>query len=257
MTTAHANGHSSEIVEASSIHTSTELAPSGLFGTDDPVRVIQKSTEIADALKDVITQRGLYSNIQGKAFVQVEGWRLLGAMVGVTASVTEMQRVDNGFQAAAEAHGPDGRLVGRAYGLCTREERRWAKADDTAIMGMASTRATSRALRGPLGFIVSLAGYEATGAEEMPAPAVEVPAEVVQPAAPAVMLSAEQAKILTELVKNSGQIAKLNLAVSHVTGAQCGDCSTPAKAIKVLQGLTTEQGDRIAAWAASKSEVAA
>lgn len=56
-----------------------------------------------------------------------------------------------------------------------RDERTWKDRDDYALRSMAQTRATSKALRGPLGFIVTLAGFEATPSEEMPAdsPAVD------------------------------------------------------------------------------------
>ena len=44
----------------------------------------------------------------------------------------------------------------------------WAKADDYAIRSMAQTRATSKALRMPLGFVMELAGFDATPADEIP-----------------------------------------------------------------------------------------
>ncbi len=47
-----------------------------LFNTDDPVEVIQKATRIADALKDVIMQRGLVSKIGAKEYPQVEAWQV-------------------------------------------------------------------------------------------------------------------------------------------------------------------------------------
>ena len=48
-----------------------------------------------------------------------------------------------------------------------RSEKSWAGRDDFALRSMAQTRATSKALRMPLGFVVTLAGYLATPAEEM------------------------------------------------------------------------------------------
>ena len=251
MSNTETNGNG-EIVEAVVVQ-STEVAPSGLFGTDDPLKVVEKTTEIADALKDVIVQRGLYSKIQGKTFVQVEGWRLLGGMVGVTALVTEMVKQDNGFQATCEAHSADGRMVGRAYGICTRDERRWAKADDSAIMGMASTRATSRALRGPLGFIISLAGYEATGAEEMTCIEADPVAEV-EPATPPELISAEAAAEIVNDADGFGLLETLQLAASHVAGFDVGDCSTKPKAKKALQKLSAHDGERLNAWISKKAD---
>lgn len=71
--------------------------------------------------------------------------------------------------ATVEARTADGRVVGRADALCTRSEKRgpWKSADDYARLSMAQTRATAKALKGPLGFVISLAGYQTTPAEEM------------------------------------------------------------------------------------------
>ena len=56
-----------------------------------------------------------------------------------------------------------------------RAERKWAKADDYAIRSMSQTRATSKALRLPLGFVMQLAGFDATPADEIPeAPAYPI-----------------------------------------------------------------------------------
>lgn len=144
--------------------------PAALFGTNDPAEVIQKASQVADALRDVIRTKRLYANIQGKDHVLVEGWQLLGVMLGVTAVCVATEPVDGGFKATVEARTADGRVIGRAEALCTKHEKRgpWKTADDYARLSMAQTRATSKALKGPLGFVVSLAGYATTPAEEMP-----------------------------------------------------------------------------------------
>jgi hypothetical protein len=79
------------------------------------------------------------------------------------------EAIDGGFLATVEARAADGRVIGRADALCTKYEKRgpWKNADDYARLSMAQTRATSKALKGPLGFVVSLAGYATTPAEEM------------------------------------------------------------------------------------------
>jgi hypothetical protein len=68
----------------------------------------------------------------------------------------------------------DGRTIGAAEAMCSRNEHTWAKREDYALRSMAQTRATSKSLRGPLGFIVALAGYATTPAEEMPADTYDV-----------------------------------------------------------------------------------
>jgi hypothetical protein len=160
-----------------------------LFGAASPASVVRKTTEVADALSAVLKSKELYKVIgsgdRAKAHIYVEGWTLLGSMLGVFA-VTEWTKpiVKDGqawgWEARVEARTRDGAVVGAAEAQCTRDENMWSykpvskygKAleprDDFALRAMAQTRATSRALRQPLGFIVKLAGYEAAGVEEMP-----------------------------------------------------------------------------------------
>lgn len=164
----------------------TVAQQSGLFNTNDPVEVIEKAQKVADALKKVLVDRKLLSNIAGKEYVVVEGWQTLGSMLGVTAICTETEKLpeNKGYKATVEARKiSDGKtVVGRAVALCTRDEAQWKERDDYALLSMAQTRATSKALRGPLGFVVKLAGYEATPAEEMDGVRGEVEAKQSAPA---------------------------------------------------------------------------
>lgn len=146
-------------------------APANLFHTSDPVEVIERASKVATALRDVIERQGLVATIQGKKHPLVEAWTTLGSMLGVVPVVEWTRPVERGWEARVEARTLDGRVIGAAEAQCTKDERMWAKRDDYALRSMAQTRATSKALRGPLGFIVTLAGYSATPAEEMPADA--------------------------------------------------------------------------------------
>ena len=59
-------------------------------------------------------------------------------------------------------------MIGAAEAECLYAEANWKGRDDYALRSMAQTRATSKALRQPLGFVISLAGFDPTPAEEMP-----------------------------------------------------------------------------------------
>ena len=59
--------------------------------------------------------------------------------------------------------------VGWGEGRCTRGETSKVAQEDYALSSMAQTRAQSRALGAPLKFVVKLAGYETTPAEEFDA----------------------------------------------------------------------------------------
>lgn len=178
--------------------------PTALFKTDDPVEVIEKATAVANALKGVLTSQGLTQVIQGKDYVKIEGWQTLGAMLGVTAVCVSTEPVDGGYRATVEARMPDGRVVGRADALCTKHEKRgpWKAAEDYARLSMAQTRATSKALKGPLGFVVALAGYATTPAEEM-AGAVGPVESTVEPEAEGEPMTAAQRKGVIKAIEAS------------------------------------------------------
>jgi hypothetical protein len=149
--------------------------PSTLFRTDDPLEVVARATRVADTLKSVLNAKGMVQQIQGREHVKVEGWQTLGSMCGVVPVVAWTRKLEDGWEARVEARTLDGRVVGAAEAMCTRAEKLWKTRDEYALRSMAQTRATSKALRAPLGFVVTLAGYDPTPAEEMPHDAPEAP----------------------------------------------------------------------------------
>ena len=163
--------------------TSVELEPvQALVPAASPQATLARQVETADALTQVIEDRKLYANIQGKRYLTVDAWLLLASLVGISTCVVETEPTENGYRAAVEARRvTDGLVVGRAEAITTRNERMWAKRDEYALLGMAQTRATSRALRGCLGAIVSLAGFQTVGAEEMPNETSAKPAQKPEP----------------------------------------------------------------------------
>jgi hypothetical protein len=140
-----------------------------LFGTADPLLVVAKASRVALALATVINTQELYTVISTKKYVHVEGWTLLGSMLGVTAQIEWTRKLENGWEARAIAvYNGTGATVGAGEAQCLYTESKWKSRDDFALRGMAQTRAISRALRGPLGFVVQLAGFATTPADEMP-----------------------------------------------------------------------------------------
>lgn len=73
-----------------------------------------------------------------------------------------------GYVVAFRAVTKDGREVGWGEGMCTRNERSKELDDEHSIRSMAQTRGQSRTLSAPLRWLVKLAGYATTPAEEMP-----------------------------------------------------------------------------------------
>jgi hypothetical protein len=139
-----------------------------LFGTDDPDAFIQHATKSAEALAKVVADRKLTTTISRRQHVRVEGWTLLGSMLGVFPVCVWTRKLEDGWEARVEARTRSGEIVGAAEAECLYSENTWKNRDDYALRSMAQTRATSKALRQPLGFVMTLAGFDATPAEEMP-----------------------------------------------------------------------------------------
>ncbi len=162
-----------EIVdEELSLAVRTDSSPT-LFGTTDPAAVVEAATAAAIPLAAKVHEQRLSVKIGQGEHVKVEGWQLLGSMLGVFAvpdGDPEPVELDGawGFKARMKAVTRNGDVVGGGTSYCMRSETRWATADIYAIASMAQTRATSKALKGPLGFVMKLAGFESTPAEEMP-----------------------------------------------------------------------------------------
>lgn len=228
---------STEIVEAQVVEPGMEIAtveaapPAALFA-GEPAEVVAHASSVASALKDVLVAQHMTTNIKGKTYVNVEGWQMLGAMLGVTPVVVWTRELDPGdWEARVEARMPDGRVVGAAEAECrTAEGGNWGpKSSSNARRAMAQTRATSRAMRGPLGFVVTLAGYQATAAEEMP---LEEPSPVIDRA---------RADAIAELI---GQVIAVD---PEAVGRIWAESQCPASTVNrdAVSRLTIAQADRL------------
>jgi hypothetical protein len=157
------------VAEATPPPAPAPVAPAAaLFASPEPEAIVAQASAMATALARVIDSRGLAVAIHGRRHVRVEGWTLLGAMLGVfPVCIWSRPLADGGWEARVEARTLAGALVGAAEAQCTRDEEGWRDRPAFALRSMAQTRATSKALRLPLGFVMSLAGYDATPAEEM------------------------------------------------------------------------------------------
>lgn len=153
--------------------TETQEQPRGLqLGTlwvASPQAVVSRASEIATTLAEIVEKRKLYVVIRQRKFVRVEGWSTLGAMLGVLPREVEVLERDNGdFEATVElVRASDGAIIGRGSAICGLDEKTWANRPRYARRSMAITRATGKAFRLGFAWIIQLAGYETTPAEEM------------------------------------------------------------------------------------------
>jgi hypothetical protein len=163
-----------ERMENEIIEVKHENVALGSLMTQSPNDVIVVATGIADELAKIIKQKKLYKHIGTKDYVVVEGWNTLGAMLGVTARERMVNTIENGWEAYVELiRVSDGIVIGGASAICTRAERNWKDRDEFAVRSMTITRATGKAFRLSFSWIMALAGYEPTPAEEMDGVVIE------------------------------------------------------------------------------------
>ena len=140
----------------------------------EPGTVLAEAQQAAAALKDVIQRKARPVRFNGEQYLEFEDWQTVGRFYGITVRVLPefVQYVQYGnaagFEATAEAyHAESGRVLSVASSMCLDDEPNWRKKPLFQLRSMAQTRACAKALRNVLSWIVVLAGYRPTPAEEM------------------------------------------------------------------------------------------
>jgi len=154
--------------------------------TNPSYELINKDSmlKLSTELSQLIKEKGLSSNIQGKQFVNVEGWQFAGASLGLMPIITSTQDLSNEtaikYMATCEVRNiTTGQLVATGIALCSNAEKTKRYFDEYAILSMAQTRAIGKAYRNLLAWLMKAAGFEATPAEEMDfAPKDETPTKI-------------------------------------------------------------------------------
>lgn len=131
--------------------------------------------KLAEVLKDFILKNKLSSKIQGRDFVNVEGWQFAGTALGIIPILESVNKITEGlktnetkFEATVNLLNVNtGMVVGRGYALCSDTENGKKGFQEYAIASMAQTRAIGKAYRNILAYVVKAAGFEPTPSEEM------------------------------------------------------------------------------------------
>ena len=140
---------------------------------------------LSNELSRLIIEKKLTTNIQGKNYVNVEGWMFCGSALGLNPVITEVTdltrrgtepgQVEIKYMAKCEVRNINtGQLVATGVAICSNFEHSKKRFDEYAILSMAQTRAIGKAYRNLLAWLMKAAGFEATPAEEMDF-AVETP----------------------------------------------------------------------------------
>ena len=166
-----------------------ELSPEVVHSTPAPTAVLlspekpvvnyhitspDETKHLANDLARFIRENKLFHNIQGKEYVNVEGWQYAGSRLGILPIVEELDRIvgideaEIKYQAKVKLFDlQTSQVVGTGFAICSNKESSKKFYQEFAIASMAQTRAIGKAYRNILAWIIRAAGYEPTPAEEM------------------------------------------------------------------------------------------
>jgi hypothetical protein len=132
-----------------------------------------ETLHLAQDLAKFIRENRLAMQIQGKDYVNVEGWQYAGARLGIFPIIEGVERIQgNDDEVKYQAHVrltnlKTDTIVGSGFAICSNRESGKKYYQEFAIASMAQTRAIGKAYRNILAWIIRAAGYEPTPAEEM------------------------------------------------------------------------------------------
>jgi len=154
-----------------------------------PEVVLEEARKAAAVLHDVLQKKEKKVMMNGEQYLEFEDWQTVARFYGLTAKVKETEFIDyggvKGFLAKAVVVRSDGMEISAAEAMCMNDEDKWStrtkyeyvngqrtKTGEVPVplfqlRSMAQTRACAKALRNVLAWVVVLAGYKPTPAEEL------------------------------------------------------------------------------------------
>ena len=163
-------------IEVETALVKTENYQLGTLHVSSPTEVIECASTIATSLKEIIIKQKLSKTIQGKEYVEVEGWSTLGAMLGVVPKTRHVKEIKDGiFEATVDLiRVTDQAIISTGIAECGSDDEldkngdpTWAARPRYARKSMSITRATGKAFRISFSWIMILAGYKPTPYEEI------------------------------------------------------------------------------------------
>ena len=176
-----------EQVESVPVKSETNSLPDyAILNPEIPMSAkVHVATNVADTLAPLVrsqglTVKGLNRNNAEAEYVTVEGWEVLGTFLGIVPVTTIIEDIKNdkgriiGYKARATLYQNPviendeivgGTVIARAE---AQADRSGFQKDLFAIASMAQTRALGKAYRMGLAWVMKMAGFEGTFAEDMP-----------------------------------------------------------------------------------------
>ena len=131
-----------------------------------------KTLELAAELQRFVKEQKLTVNIKGKNYPLVESWQWAGAQLGLYPQLNYVSNhsQDGEIKYMAEVNicqWGTNEVISKGIAICSNKEANKRQWDEYAILSMAQTRATGKAFRNLLSWLMKAAGFEVTPAEEM------------------------------------------------------------------------------------------
>ena len=216
-----------------------------------PAGVMGRGAAVAAACRQIVLSTTM--DLRGKKYIRAEGWQALAAANGLSPRISMVEEMQNGdIRAVCDLiRLSDGETVASSEGFVGTDEPMWQNRPRYARRGMAQTRATSRACRSALAWIVPLldADLSTTPAEEMEeaAPVSKAKAKPAQ-ITTFVQEVVEAATVVPEVPTKAALERILSLyrqaTAAGVVGANYWDLvreDYAIKTLKVSEGLTAAQ----------------
>ncbi|KKN17885.1 hypothetical protein LCGC14_0961440, partial [marine sediment metagenome] len=137
----------------------------------DPEKEIEYAAKAAKALTTVIACKKRKVMIQGEQYIEFEDWQTIARFYNSSVGVKWTKEIHRegkliGFEAKANVY-RNGIIISSAEASCLRDEPNWKSKPEFQLKSMAQTRASAKALRNVFAWVVVMAGYKTTPAEEM------------------------------------------------------------------------------------------
>ena len=138
----------------------------------EPALILEEAQKAAKALSDVISKKKKPVIINNEQYLEFEDWMTVARFYGITAKVVSTSFITFGEAKGFEARAVSilvatGEEISAAEAMCLNDETNWKNRPLFMLRSMAQTRACAKALRNVLAWVVVLAGYKPTPAEEM------------------------------------------------------------------------------------------
>jgi hypothetical protein len=210
----------------------------------DPDKQIEFASKAANALIKIMQNKPKKVIMNGEQYLEFEDWQTIARFYNVTAGVEWTKEIVRegklfGFEAKAVVYNAEGTVISAAESSCLRDEPNWLRKPEFQLKSMAQTRASAKALRNVLAWVVVLAGFKPTPAEEVRDMVQPTP---VQPKAkwmPPDVVHDEDNREPEVVPLPEEQVATpVRAKAKAAPGGTCSDCQQPISVKEMTWSMT-------------------